>query len=569
MRIVRILSIDAGGVRAIVPAVILSQMERQAGKPIYELFDLIVGTSTGGLLALCLTKPNGANSLTPQLNASDMVRFFEEHARSIYPQNSFMDGWLRPKYDRKSMDKALEELLGDFRLKQALTNVAVTAYDTENKLPVLFKSWLAKNLDSFDFAARDVARAACSIPTYFEPVNLNRNEQFKSIVDGSVFASNPSLSAFCEAVSIFANEPCDFLMVSLGTGRCARGLPFDHIRTWGQFHWMKEIVSVYADSNTDAIDQQMHSVLPITTDGRQRYFRIQQNIHDENIGVMDNTSERNISGLKNFAQELVNDPVVNDTLDRLLYQLHILASSGSRKQVVRARKSSTFTKLQALSTATATSDVVPAVSQIPATAKTLIQTPAVAVAEDSINLNLDAEATVPPASISSGESQLPLRGLNLVYSSAIPGPEFLSKAFLIFCDENKEPVVSNLTHSLNKMKIATIYNDSSLTRDNLCWLVDRAKGLADCLIFLITPDFVRQILDTRILQWLQNLVATSKTSVYFVFDDMKDILGTDGSPSHLNRSSPVHLFYNSNFDLSEGSEPIASNIYKQELKHKA
>ncbi len=565
MRIVRILSIDAGGVRAIIPSVILSHMERQAGKPVNELFDLIVGTSTGGLVALCLTKPNGANSLNPQYTASDMVRFFEEHSRSIYPQNSFMDGWLRPKYDRKSMDKALEELLGDYKLKQALTNVAVTAYDTENKLPVLFKSWLAKNLDNFDFTARDVARAACSIPTYFEPVNLNRNEQFKSLVDGSVFASNPALTAYCEAVSIFANEPCDYLVVSLGTGKCAKGLTFENIRTWGQFHWMKEIVGVYADSSADAVDQQMHSVLPIATDGRQRYFRIQSNIYDENVGAMDNAAEKNVIGLKNFAQELINDPVVNDTLDRLLYQLHILTSAGSRKQLPRARKSSTFTKLQALSSATATSEVVPVVSQAPK--------PVIALAEQSpfakADSKSDSEATVPPASISSGESQLPLRGLNLVYSSAIPGPEFLSKAFLIFCDENRDTVASDLIEALNKFKIATIYNDTSLTRDNLSWLVDRAKGLADCLVFLITPDFVRQILDSRITEWLHNLVATSKTAVYFVFDDMKDILGTNKSASHLNKSSPVHLFYNSAFDSSEGLESIANSIYKQELKHKA
>ena len=133
MRIVRILSIDAGGVRAIVPSVVLSQMERQAGKPISELFDLIVGTSTGGLLALCLTKPSSTSSLTPQFSASDMVRFFEDNARSIFPQNSFMDGWLRPKYDRKSLDRSLDELLGDFRLKQSLTKIAVSGYDTELK----------------------------------------------------------------------------------------------------------------------------------------------------------------------------------------------------------------------------------------------------------------------------------------------------------------------------------------------------------------------------------------------------------------------------------------------------
>lgn len=609
MRIVRILSIDGGGIRAIVPAMVLSHIERQTGKRICELFDVVAGTSTGGLIALALTKPNGQNSLIPQYSASDLVRFFEEHARSIYPQNGFMDGWLRPKYDRKGMDKVLEELLGDFKLKQSLANVAVTGYDTDAKLPVVFKSWLAKNLDAYDLAAKDVARATCSAPTYFEPVSLTKNEQYKSMVDGSIFASNPSLAAYCEASAAFSNEPCDYLLVSLGTGRVSRGLPYDSIRNWGQFHWMKEIVSIYSEGIIEAVDQQMHNVLPITADGRQRYFRIQKTIVDENIGTMDNASDKNMAGLKTFAQEMLNDDLMRDTLDRLMYQLHILSTAGSKKQLPKTRTSSTFTKLQALSTTAATSDAVPVLPERPVIAMVSEAHGADSHGLDSHGLDSrgldlhgsdsrssdsrssgsrgtdtissssltavsslaskDGEMTVPPASISSGEAHLPLRGLNLVYSPPSSGPEFLSKAFLVFCEENKESSAEALLQALNHIKFATIYNDMPIYKDNLCWLVDRARGMADCIIFVVTPEFVRQFLDSRITEWINNLLATSSTPIYFVFHDMKDILGTNGAGSSLNKSSPVHLYYNSSFDLQEGAESVANSLYKQELKRKA
>lgn len=562
MRIVRILSIDGGGIRAIVAAMVLSHIERQTNKRICELFDVVAGTSTGGLIALALNKPNGQNSLIPQYSASDLVRFFEEHARSMYPQNGFMDGWLRPKYDRKGMDKAFDELLGDFKLKNSLTNVAVTGYDTDTKMPVVFRSWLAKNMEAFDLAAKEVARATCSTPTYFEPVNPANNEHYKSMIDGSVFASNPSLTAYCEASAAFSNEPSDYFLVSLGTGRLSRGLSYDSIRNWGQFHWMKEIVSIYSEGIIDAVDQQMHSVLPITADGRQRYFRIQKTIPDENIGTMDNATDKNMAGLKNFAQEMLNDDLMRDMLDRLMYQLHVLSSSGSKKQVPKVRKSSTFTKLQALSTST--SDVVPSLPERPVIA----MVSETHMADVSLSTK-DAEMTVPPASISSGESQLPLRGLNLIYSSPTSGPEFLSKAFLVFCDENKDGVAESLMLALNRLKIATIYNDMPIYKDNLCWLTDRARSMADCIVYIITPEFVRQFLDARITEWMNNLLATSNTPVYFVFHEMKDILGTNGGGGSLNKSSPVHLYYNSSFDLAEGSESVANALYKRELQRKA
>ena len=71
MSTIKILSIDGGGIRGIIPAIILSRIEEKTLKPIAELFDLIAGTSTGGLLALALTKPSPDS--IPQYSAKKLI----------------------------------------------------------------------------------------------------------------------------------------------------------------------------------------------------------------------------------------------------------------------------------------------------------------------------------------------------------------------------------------------------------------------------------------------------------------------------------------------------------------
>ena len=81
-----ILSIDGGGIRGIIPAIVLAEIEKNTGSKIANLFDLIAGTSTGGILALGLTRPG--NDSTPQYSASDLVTLYEEEGRNVFSRST-------------------------------------------------------------------------------------------------------------------------------------------------------------------------------------------------------------------------------------------------------------------------------------------------------------------------------------------------------------------------------------------------------------------------------------------------------------------------------------------------
>jgi len=91
----RVLSIDGGGIRGIIPAKVLADLELRAGRPVAKLFDLVVGTSTGGILALGLTAPGEGDS--PRWAAADLADLYVREGprifhRSVYDRIRSVDG---------------------------------------------------------------------------------------------------------------------------------------------------------------------------------------------------------------------------------------------------------------------------------------------------------------------------------------------------------------------------------------------------------------------------------------------------------------------------------------------
>ena len=121
-----ILSIDGGGIRGIIPAIVLAEIERVTGKPICQLFDLITGTSTGGILALGLVKDSGSGE--PQFSAKELIDIYRQRGRDIFSRSfwkgmSSVAGLMDEKYPSDGIEKVLEEYLGHEPLGAALNNV--------------------------------------------------------------------------------------------------------------------------------------------------------------------------------------------------------------------------------------------------------------------------------------------------------------------------------------------------------------------------------------------------------------------------------------------------------------
>lgn len=296
-----ILSIDGGGIRGVIPAMVLREIEDQTGRRIAELFDVIAGTSTGGLIALGLACPDDGPA--PRFRAQELVELYEREGKTIFPHHLF--GRLRQlgdeKYSADGLEKVLEDTFGDTRLKDALTGVIVPAYDIELREPVFFRSQRAKeDPDTYDFRMRDVARATSAAPTYFEPMRLRAggSREDYTLVDGGVFANNPGMCAFVDAYAGKARFT-DTLVVSLGTGELTRPLPYGEARHWGLAGWGRRILDVVFDGVSDTVNFQLEQIL------EEHYYRFQTKL-DKGQDDLDDASHANVENLKEEAAQLID-----------------------------------------------------------------------------------------------------------------------------------------------------------------------------------------------------------------------------------------------------------------------
>jgi uncharacterized protein len=299
-RQLRILSIDGGGIRGIIPAKVLVRIEELTNRPIAELFDVIAGTSTGGILALGLTCP-GADG-RPKHAASDLVALYVNRGAEIFTRSWFTEEerMVAPKYRETQLEQVLAEYLQDARLKDAVTRVTVTSYETERREPFFFRSVRAASDPSrYDFFMRDVARATSAAPTYFPPHRIaGTSLDYFSLVDGGVFANNPGMCAYVDALGEIGVSP-DVVMVSLGTGTLTRPLRYDAIKNWGELQWVQPVINVMMDGVSNATDFQLEQIL-----GAANYFRLQTTL-DVAKDEMDDTTSENIRNLERQAERLI------------------------------------------------------------------------------------------------------------------------------------------------------------------------------------------------------------------------------------------------------------------------
>ncbi len=313
----RVLAIDGGGIRGVIPAVVLAELERRAGRPIARLFDLIAGTSTGGILAAALTVP--ADDGSPRLTAAQVAARYELFGprvfdRSLLKQIVSADGLIDERYDSRGLRAALDEELGDALLSQTVTDVVLTAYDLELRRAVFFRTWRAQSDREHDFRLADAVLATASAPTYFEPARVSNlaGGRIATLVDGGVFATNPSMCALAEVARMGRLD--EIVVVSLGTGSKTDPIPFEEVRGWGRLEWAQPILDVVFDGAADTVDFQASQLLP---DGS--YHRFQTELPR---GIaLDDASSATIAELHEVGERLVRER--SEDLDRVVAALRV------------------------------------------------------------------------------------------------------------------------------------------------------------------------------------------------------------------------------------------------------
>jgi patatin-like phospholipase/acyl hydrolase len=304
-RPLRVLALDGGGIRGIIPASLLAELEHRCGRSVGEMFDLIAGTSTGGILALGLTAPDPDDPSRSRYSAQDLVDLYVEKGHLIFKSSLWyrlvtLFGLFGSKYAVRGLESTLAGYFGDARLKDAISEVLITSYDLESRDSWFLARHKARSDPASDFPLRQVARATSAAPTYFRPERL-ASQPATAMIDGGVFANNPAMCAYVEAIKLHGHQ--DILVVSLGTGQVKTPIHYLQARTWGLIGWARQLISVFMDGVSDTVEHQVGWLLP-DKDGEPRYFRFQTEL-PAGMGSMDDTSPQRIDGLREVAAALV------------------------------------------------------------------------------------------------------------------------------------------------------------------------------------------------------------------------------------------------------------------------
>jgi patatin-like phospholipase/acyl hydrolase len=301
-----VLALDGGGIRGVIPAMLLAEIEQRCNKRIGELFDLVAGTSTGGILALGLTTPDPASPARPRYRADDLVQLYTEQGQVIFRRSllrwlTTLGGLFASKFTVKGLDATLRTYFGETRLKDAVSEVVITAYDLESRDSWFIARHKARENPDYDFSMRHIARATSAAPTYFRPERLSLKPP-TAMVDGGVFANNPAMCAYVETIKLHGHK--DILVVSLGTGQAKSPIHYRQARSWGLIGWARPVIDVLMDGVADTVEHQLTFLLP-DNGGQPRYFRFQISL-PPGMGAMDNASPDHIADLKQQARQLID-----------------------------------------------------------------------------------------------------------------------------------------------------------------------------------------------------------------------------------------------------------------------
>jgi len=306
-RPVRILAVDGGGIRGIVPATILTELQRRLPGPLVEYFDVVAGTSTGGLVASAVCTPDaaGGSRYTPD----EILEFYVRDCHQIFGRSAWwrlksLDGLRRSKYPAAGIESFLEARFGDLQLREALKPLVLVSFDLTRRTPWVFSSVLAADDPARNCLLRDACRASTAAPTYFPAATVrSTGGESRELVDGGVCANDPVLAAFVVAERLHPGRP--LFLVSLGTGNLTDPIDGAAARRWGIVGWAWRILDLLSGGQSAMSEATMRRLLGVEARQGSRYHRLQPDL-PPGLGRMDDVSAHNVAGLQRVTREYCN-----------------------------------------------------------------------------------------------------------------------------------------------------------------------------------------------------------------------------------------------------------------------
>ena len=313
----KILSIDGGGIRGIIPGQILVHLERllqeKSGDPearLGEYFDFMAGTSTGGILICLLLAPSSKDNRKPRYSARQAVDLYLKHGEKVFDLDIWQiitsgKGVLDEKYNEKALVKLLDQYFKKERLSDLIKPCIITAYDIERRKTHFFAQQdRARKGKGGDFYVKDVCRATSAAPTFFEAALVKSLSGVSyALVDGGVFANNPTLCAYSEVRNASGRPKAkDMFIVSLGTGSEHTRYPYKAAKNWGSISWIRPLIDIMMSGASESTNYHLEMMYN-AVDAPENYIRIQPSdmLHAEL--AMDNATPENIAALQEVGIE--------------------------------------------------------------------------------------------------------------------------------------------------------------------------------------------------------------------------------------------------------------------------
>ncbi|XP_078441347.1 patatin-like protein 2 [Wolffia australiana] len=342
--LITILSIDGGGIRGLLPGIILAVLEKELqdidgeDARIADYFDVIAGTSTGGLVSAMLTAPDSQNR--PLFAAKDLKDFYLEHCPKIFPQISsgpfaglrrMIQGFQGPKYDGKYLREIIYKKLGNVKLSHTLTNLVIPAFDIKNLQPTIFSSFAVKCGEGLDVNLADVCISTSAAPTYlpahyFDALTPRGGKREFNLIDGGVAANNPALLAIRDAnkTTKYKNSSrlnfAKVVLISLGTGT-THSPKYDALAAakWGLTGWLlnqgsNPLIDVFTQASVDMVDLYISSIFQ-NLHFEENYLRIQDDTLSGDASSLDIATEVNLGNLVKIGEELLDEQVSRVNID--------------------------------------------------------------------------------------------------------------------------------------------------------------------------------------------------------------------------------------------------------------
>jgi patatin-like phospholipase/acyl hydrolase len=318
-----ILSIDGGGIRGIVPIRILQKIEELTGKKNYETFDMMAGTSTGGLITSCLTLKDAPSSPLPKYSLEDLAKIYVDDGAIIFPirtgiEKFFRTIWnlFRPEFSADGIDAVLKKYVDDQRIKDSYLPILVSTYDLQGNKPVFFKTSEAINNETANAKIHNICRATSAAPTYLPAYSFIYKEALLTGIDGGVYVNNPTMAAIAEiskyGLAGFYKkkdgtpvEISDVKVLSLGTGSYNGQITQQEAMSWGQLQWITRITDVMMKGVNQTTDYEASEMM--SNYNSNNYLRLTINIKDKAYSDMADARPATLAYLEKEVKEQITE----------------------------------------------------------------------------------------------------------------------------------------------------------------------------------------------------------------------------------------------------------------------